>query len=898
MGFFDRIRKLGVAQNIDTQVQDDSAIQEADDLMEKGALFEQQEQFDQAIVCYDGAIRLNPRLARAHFNLGNIFLDKGQAELALNAYANVLLYKPESAATHFNIGNAHLSRGETESAIVSYRRAVALKTDFFKAYVSLGSALDGSGKFAEAAEQFQLALAHHPNDADTLKKLGDSQAKLGNFVNALVSYANALKNNPNSIDTLMNLGAVQSRLGQAIAAAESYSNVLNIDPSCAEAHVRIGNLYQECGQLDRAIASYQHGLAIDSGDVAAHFNLGIALEEQGCFESAQESYICALRINPEHAEAHNNLGSVYRKQGQVEAALLSFRRAIDVNPDCAEAHFNLGNTLQSLAKYDEAATCIERALALKPDFAEAHVTLGSIWQNFEEYRNAEEEYRRAIEINPSLAAAYSNLGTILGLTRRFDEAMACYHQALEVEPDNVDALVNLGNVLKDMGRNVEALASLRQALTLDETCLQAHHNLLFVQNYLPEQSPEQMFADAKEFGRIAARRAKPCTSWPNTPESERKLRIGLVSGDLCSHPVGYFLVSVLQALSSLASNRIEIYAYPNRICNDVTSDVLKRHCAAWHSVLGMSDALLSKRIRDDRIDILLDLSGHTANNRLPAFAWKPAPVQATWLGYFATTGLDAIDYFIADPWTLLPSEEQFFSEKVWRLPDSRLCFTPPSEKVDVGPLPAMKNGFVTFGCFNNLSKLNEAVVDTWVSILKSVSQSKLFLKSQLVAESASRQRLIELFTSRGIDASRLILADYGPRAEYFEAYNQVDITLDPFPYPGGTTTVEALWMGVPVLTMGSTRFLSRQGVGLLSNAGLHEWVASDTEDYIGRATVFAGDLSYLAKLRASLREQILGSPIYDAERFARNFESALRGMWKTWCAQCVEFSNSSEKCDG
>ncbi len=441
----------------------------------------------------------------------------------------------------------------------------------------------------------------------------------------------------------------------------------------------------------------------------------------------------------------------------------------------------------------------------------------------------------------------------------------------------------MGGVLKDLGRLDESLRTLQHALDIDPLCATAHNNLLFIHNYLADQPAERLLAEAQRFGDMVARLAKPYTEWPNLPDPYRALRVGFVSGDLSGHPVGYFLEGVLAALASETTSRLELYAYPSILRDDETSKRLRASCKAWHSAVGLSDATLAQRIREDGIDILIDLSGHTANNRLPVFAWKPAPIQVSWLGYFATTGVAAIDYFVADPWTLPPDQEAFFTEKVWRLPETRLCFTPPNAKVDVNALPALSNGYITFGCFNNLSKMNDAVVQLWARVLNAVPASRLFLKYQQLAEASVRQSTRERFAVHGIAAERLIFEDYVPRANYLAAYHRVDIALDPFPFPGGTTTVEALWMGIPVLTLSGERFLARQGVGLLMNAGLPDWIASDHDDYVARAVAHASDLQGLAALRAKLRQQVLASPIYDAPHFAEHFEAALRGMWLTWC---------------
>ena len=369
------------------------------------------------------------------------------------------------------------------------------------------------------------------------------------------------------------------------------------------------------------------------------------------------------------------------------------------------------------------------------------------------------------------------------------------------------------------------------------------------------------------------------------PIADRRLRIGLVSADLCFHPVGFFIEGVLRALTTRAGGNLEFFAYMNYFRTDPVSERIKAHCHQWREVFARSDEETARLIRSDEIDILIDLSGHTAKNRLPLFAWKPAPVQVSWLGYFDTTGVTAIDYLIADPWTLPESEEIYFTETIWRLPDTRLCFTPPDINVTIRPLPALTEQRITFGCFNSLHKMSDAVVALWARVLAAVPDSRLFLKARQLYQPAAREAVIEQFSRHGIPPVRLILEGPSIRANYLAAYNRVDIGLDPFPYTGGTTTAEALWMGVPVLTLSGQHFLPRQGVGLLMNAGLPEWVASDADDYVARAVSHAGNLERLAVLRSQLREQVLASPVFDAARFAMHFEAALRGMWEKWCGE-------------
>ena len=827
------------------------AEQEALLLLEEGIAFEQQGNTETALQRFDAAIALTPHLGRAHFCRGNILLDQGNAQAALDAYATALIHKPDSAAAHYNMGNACVRLGRHEDAVAAYRKAIALKADFADAQVALGGALEELGKPDDAVAHYRRALEIRPDYAEVHYNLGRALAGQGQLDDAVASYRRAIEIRPQYAEAHMNLGSVLLELGQLESAATCFQRVQEFSPDIAESYFKQGIVMQELGLLDRAATYYRR----------------------------------ALELSPELAEAHNNLGAVLNSLGKLDDSAASYRNALAIKPELAEAHSNLGNVLKAIGLYDEAVSCFRRALELKPDFAEMHSNLGVVFLEQRQLDEAEKCFRRALETKRDYADASNNLGITLNYSGRFDEAITCFRRAIEIEADYAEAHMNLGSVMKDLGRLEESLASTRRALEINPEQNQAYNNLLFIHNYLGDQPVGQLLADARRYGEVVAGKARRYTSWPNPPEPDRCLRVGLVSGDLCNHPVGYFLVGVLEALTLQAAGRVEIFGYANRPSNDETGKRIKACCRGWHSVLGLTDEALARRIREDAIDILIDLSGHTAHSRLPVFAWKPAPVQASWLGYFATTGVAEMDYFIADPWTLPPSEEALFTEQVWRLPETRLCFTPPDAEVEVGPLPALATGHVTFGCFNNLTKMNDAVVALWARVMAGVPGSRLFLKSQQIREVSVRRSLATRFAAHGIDPGRLILEDYVPRANYLAAYQRVDIGLDPFPYPGGTTTVEALWMGVPVLTLAGERFLSRQGVGLLMNAGLPEWVASSPDDYVARAVSHASDLQRLAALRNGLRQQVLASPIFDAKRFAQHFETALRSMWREWCGK-------------
>lgn len=589
--------------------------------------------------------------------------------------------------------------------------------------------------------------------------------------------------------------------------------------------------------------------------------------------------------HPRFALGWKILGTILQRMGRVAEAGPAMQKAAELAPDDLEAHYNLGVMLQALSRHEEATASLRRALQLKPDLTEGHYNLGVSLHALGRVAEAARCYEQAVAQQRGHAQAHNNLGLARHAQGRLYDAETSYRAAIAAQPGFVAAHINLGSALQDLGRIEEAVASFRQGLALDPTSSPARGNLLFASNLLPDTHRAGAFEEALRYGVLAASKARRFSDWQVSREPERRLRVGFVSGDLRRHSVGYFLENVFGELSRQAGEHIALFAYSNHRELDDVGRHLQSFCEGWAEVLHLSDEQLATRIREDRIDVLFDLSGHTGGNRLTMFAWKPAPVQATWLGYVATTGLAEIDYLIADPWTVPQGDEAQFTEQVWRLPEAMVCFTPPAIDLPVRTLPALENGYVTFGCFNNLTKLNDDVIALWSRILQALPTSRLFVNTRQLQDARTRSLLAQRFAAHGIDVGRLILEGLPTRESSLEAYNRIDIALDPFPYPGGTTTVEALWMGVPVLTLAGQRLVSRMGESYLQNAGLPHWIARDREEYLARAVRYAADLPALSALRQGLRARVLASPIFDAPRFARHFEQAIRGMWRRWLQQ-------------
>jgi protein O-GlcNAc transferase len=571
----------------------------------------------------------------------------------------------------------------------------------------------------------------------------------------------------------------------------------------------------------------------------------VAFYHSGHMPQAEALFRRILQVEPDHVVALHYLGILAYAAGKWEIAAELMKRVLTLKPDFAEAHYNLGNALDELGKQDRAVACYRRAILLRPDYVEAHY----------------------------------NLGLLLQVQGKPDEAAASYRLALSLKPDYVEAHNNLGIALKDQGKLSEAINSFRQALTLRPDYAEAHSNLLFFMTYLPGRSSAHYLEEARLFGRQATAKVRARFSdWICSLTSER-LRIGLISDDLRKHPVGYFLENML---AHIDTKRIELIAYPITHKMDELTDRIHPHFFAWKPLQDMSDETVSRLIHNDGVHILLDLSGHTSHNRLSVFAWKPAPVQASWLGYFASTGMAEMDYLIADPVSIPETCQANFTEKIWYLPETRICFSQPAsdDELPVTPLTAASNGYITFGCFQNLAKLNDVVLAVWGRILHKLPQARLRLQNPQNSSATMRAQLQQRLDQHGIASERVTLEKPVSRMDYLAAHANIDIILDTFPFSGCTTTCEALWMGVPTVTLAGETMVSRQGASLLTCSGLSDWIALDEEDYITKAVVHASDMEKLARLRSNLRQQVLASPLFDGRKFATNFETAMWEMWQ------------------
>lgn len=615
-------------------------------------------------------------------------------------------------------------------------------------------------------------------------------------------------------------------------------------------------------------------------NVRAWLMFGQVCGIQNAHAEAEQAFAQAARLDPRSVEAHAFLGIALMQQGKDEQAIAAFMAALDLQPHMVMALANLVAVLHNQERQSEALPYQARWLAEEPHSSSAHYSAAVVNQALHQLQTAKLHYEKALELGANGISVYSlqlNLGVVCFGLREYEAAIAHYQQALASNPDCAVCHYNIGNALKEQGKQSDAIASFEQALKLNPAFADARSNILFCMSYGQGSDAEQIFARHIEWAEHHAVPHNAATIHNNSRDPLRTLRIGYVSADFREHPVGFFLQGVLQNHTAASC---EIYCYSNATQEDLMTARLRQHVAYWRQISTLNDDAVADMIRTDGIDILVDLSGHTAGNRLQVFARKPAPVQVTWLGYCNTTGLASIDYLLADAGVIPPDSAQRFSEQVLRLPGSYLCYLAPDYAPEVVAPPSINNGYITFGCFNNLTKVTESMLALWTEILQRVPGARLILKSKQLADPVLHQRYRDWFSAQGITSERIVLdGRFLDHAGLLAYYGELDIALDTHPYSGVTTTCEAMWMGVPVVTLAGDAFISRNSAALVANAGLSDLIADTPQHYVETAVALAADRTRLAQMRSVQRERFQASPLGNAPLFVKNLEAAYRGMW-------------------
>ncbi len=670
------------------------------------------------------------------------------------------------------------------------------------------------------------------------------------------------------------MGVIAHQLGNLDDAVELIAGSLRINPDNTAAINNLAGVLKDQQRNAEALEFYQAALEAAPLEAYIHSNTGNVLKELGRLDEAAARYVRAIELDPQSYAAHSNLGTVFKEQGRLADAADCYRKAIELNPNSPEVLSNLGVVLKDEGRFEEAAVALERALALNPNSDAAWTNLGIVTKELGRVEEAFAQHCRALEINPRSFFAKNNLGTLLKDQGRFVEAVGCFESAIELNPKFFLAHNNLGSALCELGRSGEALDSFRRSVELKPGYHAAFSNLLFTLNYLGTDRAA-LFAEHRRFDELYGEPLRGLISLhPNSREPERRLRVGFVSGDLREHPVAQFIEPVFATHDAA---QFELFCYSNHPRPDATTARLRGQVEHWREVAGISDEQLADSVRRDQIDILVDLSGHTARNRLLVFARRPAPIQVSMIGYMQTTGLRMMDYRITDE-RLDPTgeTEAFHTEKLVRIHVGAATFAPPADCPEPNELPALENGHLTFGSFNNLAKVTPEVIATWAEILHGLPTARLIMVGR--SGGPMRKALIDA----GIDGERVEFIERQPLSEFLALHHRVDVLLDTFPYSGGTTNLLAIWMGVPFIALKSETSVGRTGACLLEGLGLPEYVSENRAEYVLRALAVADRLPALSGLRASLREQL--RPVLGAEVYTRHLETAFREMWRRWCA--------------
>ena len=785
-----------------------------------------------------------------------------------------------------------------------------------------------------------------PSPIDERIQLAVQHQEAGRLAEAEAIYRSVLHLEPNNLKALHLLAILASQMGRPEVTAELLRRVVQLEPAYAEAHSDLGSALHSLGRNQEALVEFRHAVALKPEFGVAYNNLGNVLHEEKCYAEAVEAYERAIRHLPDFAEAHNNLGNALLAVDRTEEAMAAYARALHCNPQYPEGLFNLGIAFETCGRFDDAIAASRRAIALRPDYAEAHYLLGCALHGKGQLDEAIDSfhrvlalrpdhvhsqndlgsaladkglldeaiaaYRKAIELDPDYAGAWNNLGVVLQtkwklpeaiaacreavrlqpgsvephynlgnalrLSCRLDEAAEACREALRIDPHHAQSHNGLGNVLKDLGEIDSAVQEYRRAIELDPENIEAHSNYLLTLYYHPGYDGPAILKEAREWDRMHAESLKRFLErHENDPKPGRRLRIGYVSPDFRHHVAGS---SVLPFLQNHDREEVEVFCYSNVLNPDGVTLKFQSAAHHWRNLIGVSDEQAAAMIRADGIDILVDLALHSARNRLLLFARKPAPIQICYLGYCGTTGLHTMDYRLSDPFLDPILNLESYGEETAYLPRSYWCYEPFEPTPVPAPLPASSAGFITFGCLNNYAKVSIDALELWLDILEALPDSRLLLN---VPEGSPREKVLQKLRDRGLSASRLEMVAHQPWKDYVACLQRVDIALDPFPYGGGITSCDALWMGVPVVTLAGRTAVGRAARSLLFNLHLGDLVAESGEQYRTIAVSLAKDIPRLKELHSSLRGRVEGSSLRDPKSFARALEGIYRRLWVRWC---------------
>jgi predicted O-linked N-acetylglucosamine transferase (SPINDLY family) len=721
------------------------------------------------------------------------------------------------------------------------------------------------------------------------EQLREAQRHLaaGEWVQAEAITRQVLADDPRCALALCILGKLAVIGKQPEISLDLLNQAAAIDPENSEIRFALGTTLTVLRRFDQAAVEFGQTVALQPDNLMALRNQAVALRAQGKLDESIAALERFIAQRSDVAEIQLIFAQTLQQAGQIERAVAAYEVAVILRPGDPELLNLQAIALSEAGRFEQAVAACNLAIAMRPAFPEAYINLGNA-QHDRGYREAAvAAYRQAIALRPDYPEAHNNLGHTLSTIGQPDEAVDALRRAIALRANYGDAYTNLAGALADRGEAEQSTAAYRRAVELNPTSRGVHGNLLYSLYFHPDYDAHAILKEHRAWvDRHARALAGNIAPHGNKRDPERRLRIGYLSPDFCTHVVGW---NLLPLLTHHDHTKFKVYCYSNVRRPDAFTDKLRASADVWRDIIALSDEVAAQLICDDRIDILVDLALYMAGSRPLIFARKPAPVQVTYLGYCGTTGLDTIDYRISDPYFDEPDGDcSCYSEQTWRLPRTYWSYQPGGPIPQVGPLPARSaalggsGGHVTFGCLNTLRKVNDPVLQLWARVLGAVPGSRLLINAPV---GRARQWITRTMAAGGIDASRLEFVGFQPWPAYIELYNRIDIALDPFPCNGGITTCDGLWMGVPVVTLRGQTAVGRAGSSILHNIGLVELIATSQEQYVRIATELADDLDRLAGVRSSLRDRLRSSPLMDAGQFARDVEGAYRQMWRSWCVQ-------------
>ena len=761
----------------------------------------------------------------------------------------------DAAQAHVARGIGYLVRSEAVPAMLEFRAALAAGDGAPSTLLNLALAQDGAGETQEARSLMRRVAAADPGWDEPYLRLAESYRRREDWVAAEGAYQTALDRAPGRMECLVGLGALLVRRG-----AGEEAQLL---------------LLRACGQ--------------DRSNAEAWDALGLALRLTGDLRAAEAAFAEARRLAPGRFEFALHGYDAAVANDSVAAELARVELELNADPANPVVHALRGLLLEQTGDRGAAIDALEVAVALSPDAAAPLGLLGGLLARGLRLPEAERMLRRALAADPENPRICNDLAAVLMRLHRPAEARELLDGLLRRIPPASGVLCNLATTTCSQGHAREAVDVARRAVELEPDALLPHRTLCSVMPYADGTSGADLLAALRACGeRIKHGNAVERFSKADVlrdPRPGRKLRVGLLSGSLLAHPVGWLTVAGFEALDP---SQFELLCFAQNAATDPVARRFRAIAAEWHDIDALGDAEAAALVRARRVDVLIDLGGYGDLGRLPIAARRAAPVQVKWVGaQFHSTGLTEMDWFITDRWETPAELGGLYSENLLVMPDGYVCYSPPADAPDVVALPALESGQMTFGCFNNLAKITPRVIATWAEILRRAPGSRLMLKTQAFGHAATCDEMRRNFVALGIEPTRLVLRGPSSHRAFLAEYNRVDLVLDPFPYSGGLTTCEALWMGVPTITMAGEIFASRHSLSHLSNVGLQDFVAADLDDYVALALRKAADLPALAALRAGLRARVKASPLCDAPRFGRSLGSALRRTWREVCAQAA-----------